>query len=237
MAWITPQTAPTDTICRSLFIPNDEQIIANVTGALQSLTYDFNYSDDSGGITPAATALLMRPMFNDFCFNRGVCRVIGEIIPYASDTSPDPRWITCDGASLLRADFPDLFTVIGTAYGSVDATHFNIPDLRGRVPLGDGTGTGLSTYALGNTGGEEAHTLTTPELAVHTHIDSGHVHGESVAAPFTQLAPPVGVFVTAIPAAGITGSAAANIQNAGSGNPHENRQPYLAINYLIVALP
>lgn len=70
----------------------------------------------------------------------------GLMLPFAGSAAPT-NWLLCDGASLLRADYPDLFTVIGTTFGSVDGTHFNVPDSRGRSMVGAGTGTFVETVA------------------------------------------------------------------------------------------
>ena len=67
---------------------------------------------------------------------------VGAIIPYGGATAPS-GWMLCQGQSLLRASYPELFAVIGTAFGSADSTHFNIPDMRESVPKGAGL-TGLS---------------------------------------------------------------------------------------------
>jgi len=221
MAYLTPNTLPADTICRVLFIPNNAEFLANVTGALQLLTFPINFVE-YGALTPQQTADAYVPMFDAFCFNEGTCRVIGEIISYAGPTSPDPKWLPCDGSSLLRVDYPDLFNVIGTVYGAADGTHFSLPDLRGRVSVGSGTGPGLSTRALGDSFGEETHTLTVGELAAHVH-DTGNsaVLGTSAPPPLDALGPN--------PFPAVTGS-------TGNDDPHNNMQPSLAINYLIVAL-
>jgi len=221
VAYLTPDTIPADTICRVLFIPNDREWIANVTGALQLLTFPSSFVE-FGLLTPDQTAEAYIPMFNQFCFNQGVCRVIGEIIAYAGNTSPDARWLLCDGASLVRSDYPDLFTVIGTTYGSVDSSHFTLPDLRGRSPLGAGSGPGLSPRAIGDSFGEENHTLTVSELASHSHTT-----GNSVLIA-TATPPPVDV-LGPNPFQAVTG-------NTGGDSPHNNMQPSLAVNYLIVAL-
>lgn len=63
---------------------------------------------------------------------------IGSILAFASTTTPD-CWLSCNGASYLKADYPDLYNVIGDTYGSVDDTHFNVPDLRGEFLRGAGT--------------------------------------------------------------------------------------------------
>lgn len=179
----------------------------------------------------------MVPMFDAFCFNEGACRVIGEIITFAGSVSPDPvRWLECDGQSVLRADYPDLFTVIGTTYGSVDSTHFNLPDFQGRAATGAGSGAGIDPHAVGDSYGEQDHVLTVAELATHAHSDIGHIHGEVTAVP-TIAAAITGVPVpSAIPGVGFTGSASANITNTGSNSPHNTVGPRLTILYLIVAL-
>lgn len=179
----------------------------------------------------------MVPMFDAFCFNEGACRVIGEIITFAGDVSPDPvRWLECDGASLLRADYPDLFAVIGTLYGSVDGTHFNLPDFQGRSPSGSGSGAGIDPHAVGDSYGEQDHVLTVAELAIHGHSDTGHLHSEGTAIPAIGAAI-VGVPVpSAVPSVGFTGSASANITNTGSDTPHNTVGPRLTALMLIVAL-
>lgn len=221
MAYLTPNSIPPDTICRALFIPNSEEFLANVTGALQLLTFAESFVQ-FGSLTPQQTADAYLDMFDQFCFNQGACRVIGEVIAYAGPISPDSRWLLCDGSSLLRVDYPDLFSVIGTVYGAADSTHFNLPDLRGRVPLAAGTGVGLSPRALGDSFGEETHTLTVGELAAHTHTTGNSaVLGTSAPPPLDALGPN--------PFTAFTGS-------TGNDDPHNNMQPSLAINYLIVAL-
>lgn len=221
MPYLTADEVPGDTICRVLFIPNNRTFIGNVTGALQLLTFASSFVDE-GGIDVVAMAAAYEPMFNAFCFNEGMCRVIGEIITYAGTTSPDPNWLLCDGSSLLRVDYPELFDVIGVLYGAADSTHFNIPDLRGRVAVGLGTGSGLSPRSAGDSFGEETHVLTVGELAAHVH-DTGNsvLIGTAPPPPFDVLGP------NPLPA--VTGS-------TGNDDPHNNMQPSLVINYLIVAL-
>jgi len=161
--------------------------------------------------------------------------LIGSVVAYAGPIPTDPALLACDGTSYLRTDYPDLFAIIGTIWGSVDGTHFNVPDLRTRAMVGAGTTATPTTWNVGDLIGEENHTLSTAETPAHTHTDTGHTHGESVAAPFTQLAPPVGVFVSAIPAAGITGVGNAALTNTGGGGAHNNTQLSGVVNYAIVA--
>jgi len=94
---------------------------------------------------------------------------IGIILMWGSATPPT-NWLICDGQAISRTTFATLFGVLGTSYGVGDgATTFNLPDFRGRIVIGNGTGPSLSPRAIGNTGGEEAHQLTIPEMPVHNH--------------------------------------------------------------------
>lgn len=70
----------------------------------------------------------------------------GVVLPYAGSAAPT-GFLLCDGSSKLRADYADLFTAIGTTFGSVDGTHFTLPDMRSRTPVGAGTGTVVATFA------------------------------------------------------------------------------------------
>ncbi|WP_052466148.1 phage tail protein [Beduini massiliensis] len=104
----------------------------------------------------------------------------GGTIPFPGETAPN-GYLLCQGQAVSRTTYSNLFNVIGTIYGSGDgSTTFNLPDLRGRVPVGkDDRDTDLKT--LGNKGGEKAHTLTAQEMPSHNHsatltINSGGAH-------------------------------------------------------------
>lgn len=97
----------------------------------------------------------------------------GAMIMYGGETAPS-GWLKCNGASLLRSSFPDLFAVIGTSFGAADSTHFNLPDMTGRFPLGYGSGT--AGTAIGDTGGSLSHTHT---MGSHTHTSAAHSHSHS----------------------------------------------------------
>jgi len=234
--WLTPDAPGASFICRPLFIPQGEDWLAIVTGALNELIYDYNF-EEYGTESPADTASAFHTMFDHFCFNDEMgCRLIGEIVTFAGSSNPSANFLPCDGASLLRSAYPDLFAVIGVSFGSVDSTHFNVPDLRGRVPVGVRTGPGLSTYALGDQGGEETHVLTTGELASHSHTDVGHTHPEGTTIPTTITIGAGAPAPSAVGSVGVTGSGSASLTNTGSDAPHNNLQPYLALQYFIVAL-
>jgi len=234
MPYLTPNSVPPGVVCRVLFIPDDLNWIANVYGALQALTFPENFTP-YGAVSPDDTAEIYGVMFDQFLQREGMCRMVGEVVLYAGTASPDPRWLFCDGNSYLRTAYPDLFAVIGTLYGSVDATHFNVPDLRGRVAVGEGTGPGLSPRALGDTFGEETHVLTVTETPSHTHTDLGHTHSEGNALPTAIAIGPGVPAPSAVPGISITGSGSANLTYAGGDGAHNNLQPSVVLGYYIVA--
>jgi len=233
---VTPDSVPSSVQCRALFIPDEPHWIAAVTGALELLTFPFAW-EGSGVLTAQEAANAWVEFFDKFCYKQGECRMIGEIILWPTDSSPNSKWLSCDGGSYVRADYPDLFALIGTIYGYADGTHFNLPNLCGRVPLGFGSGAGLSTYSIGDSGGEETHTLVTSETPSHSHTDTGHSHTEISATPSVGAAITGVPVPSAIPSVAITGTGFAGISATGGDGGHNNLQPFLALNYLIRALP
>lgn len=93
----------------------------------------------------------------------------GDLKMTASTRIPS-GWLECDGSEVDRVTEADLFAAIGTSWGVGDgSTTFNLPDFQGRGPVGAGTGAGRSARSVGQTGGEEAHTLLTAEAPSHAH--------------------------------------------------------------------
>lgn len=221
MPYLTPDVSPGSTLCRAIFIPATDDWIAIVTGALQELTFAYNW-EQFGAQTPQNCADRAFEMLSEFIDNEIGCRVIGEIIPFAGASSPQPSlWLMCNGQSLLRADYPDLFAVIGTAYGSADITHFNIPDLRGRTLIHQGSG-----YTLANPVGSATHTLTEAEMPAHVHaydpVIIGDLDVEGAGVPQPNAAQIVPVITE-------------NTYSTGGSGAHNNMQPSMPISYLIVA--
>lgn len=99
----------------------------------------------------------------------------GDLVPTARSTART-GFLMCQGQSLLRTDYPSLFTAIGTSYGAVDSTHFTIPNSKGRVLVGLDTGV-ADFNTLGKTGGATTHTLTADQSGLPSHT-----HGQRVTA-------------------------------------------------------
>jgi microcystin-dependent protein len=152
---------------------------------------------------------------------------IGQIHMFAFDFPPR-NWAFCNGQLLPIAQNQALFSLLGTTYGGNGQTTFALPNLQGRTPLHFGTGPGLSPRTLGQPGGAEAVTLLTTQIPVHNH---------TVAA--STAAPTVGTPAGNYWAQGnysSTGNASMNpadVSNVGQGQAHENRSPYLVVNFSI----
>lgn len=93
---------------------------------------------------------------------------IGEIRLFAFPRVPD-GWLACDGQSLPISQYDTLYAILGTTYGGDGIQTFNLPDLRGRVPLGQGQAPGGAAYVLGEVDGEDEHTLIQTEMPAHSH--------------------------------------------------------------------
>ena len=163
---------------------------------------------------------------------------IGQIIAVGFNFAP-VGWLLCDGSLQSIAQYEVLYNLIGTTYGGNGQTNFGLPDLRGRTALGMGQGPGLSAYVLGQKAGSESVTLTAAQNAFHNHSVAGHSAvgnapnpgGSVVLAQVAGNPSTSTVYSTAAPSA--TTLVSASISLAGSSQPHENRQPLQAINYII----
>lgn len=108
--------------------------------------------------------------------------MIGEIISYPGSSAPI-GYLVCDGAAVSRADFSDLFSVIGTTYGSGDgSTTFNLPNLTGKVALGND-----STYVQGSSGGYNSVQLDSSSIPSHTHSVASHTHANAFSIKTPEL--------------------------------------------------
>jgi microcystin-dependent protein len=160
---------------------------------------------------------------------------IGQVIAVGFNFVP-VNWLACDGTLYPISEYDALYTLIGTSYGGDGVTTFAVPDLRGRSPVNAGQGPGYSTYFLGQSGGSESVTLTAQQVGSHSHSLMTSSQTASASTPATTAA----VAVVEAAKVKVFGSGNANttlsgnsIAPAGGSQPHENRQPFLAVNYII----
>jgi microcystin-dependent protein len=155
----------------------------------------------------------------------------GEIRLFAGTFAP-MGWTTCEGQLLAISENDTLFALIGTTYGGDGTTTFALPDLRGRVPVHQGQGPGLSNYTVGQSGGAETVTLTTQTLPSHSHALLASSAGGSSNNPQGNLLAdgPAAAHIEASPNASL---APPSVTAAGGSQPHENRMPYGTVMYII----
>lgn len=231
--YLTPNAPITgDRVCYRLKIPNERNFLGAVKTALLDLQNSWRW-EIYGTATPEQCARAALDMYDEFTLDEGWC-MIGIIYPYATTDAPG-NTLPCDGSSHLRADYPDLYAALDTAF-VVDADHFITPDLRARVPVGVGaTLAGFGTLTMGQTGGEAQHQLTTAELASHSHTTSPHTHSEGTAIATVINGGLEAPAASATPSIGVTGGASPSTNSAGGDTAHNNVQPFLALKYCIVA--
>ncbi|NVN91054.1 MAG: phage tail protein [Desulfuromonadales bacterium] len=154
---------------------------------------------------------------------------IGEIVCTAATFCPR-YWAECNGQVMNISTNQALFSLLGTTYGGNGTSTFALPDLRGRTMLGTGTGTGLSPRTIGNTGGAESVTLAESQIPTHGHGLYAHGGTQKSASPTGNVAgvAPTASAIYTYSAADATLGATA-VGSSGSGQAHENRQPYLAV--------
>ena len=165
---------------------------------------------------------------------------IGEIRMMGFGLIPR-EWAACQGQLLPISQNQALFSLLGTAFGGNGTTTFALPDLRGRAILGVGQGPGLSNTTQGQVSGTESVTLQQAQIPAHTHTVTGTLQGASgpgnnVAVNGYPALPDDGStpFGTGTPNTNMApGSVTGTAATAGGSQPHENRQPLLAMNYCI----
>lgn len=160
---------------------------------------------------------------------------LGEIRSFGFNFAPI-GWLQCNGQILSISQYSALFSLLGTFYGGNGTSNFALPNLQGNVPMMWGAGPGLSTYFIGETTGSTTVTLISNQLPLHNHFlqveegGSGVTNAPSTATWLGETAPGVSYITTGPP--NVTLAQTAIGPNTG-GQPHENMQPYLTINFCI----
>lgn len=160
---------------------------------------------------------------------------IGEIrlLPYRRGAPSG--WQICDGSLLSISEYDALYQLLGTTYGGDGQSNFAVPDLRGRVPVHNGTGGGLSPRPPGMTAGTETVTLTMPQMGAHSHTAlASTVAATSNSPQDTVMATASAPFYNIVPGnADVTSFPAMAVRPSGGDAPHDNTAPTLAMQYCI----
>jgi microcystin-dependent protein len=171
---------------------------------------------------------------------------LGQIEAFPFSFAPK-GWTPCQGQLLPINQNQALFSLLGTTYGGDGRTTFALPDLRGRVALGQGNGAGLTVRGIGQTAGEETHTVLTTETPAHAHAlntapNAATANNTDTPGTATVLGPatatlntaptPINPYAPTPPAPGTPLAQSAIVPNAG-GQPHPNMMPFLTLQFCI----
>jgi microcystin-dependent protein len=166
---------------------------------------------------------------------------IAEIRPFPFNFAPS-GWAFCQGQILPISQFTALFSILGTTYGGNGTSNFALPNLQGSVPIGQGQGVGLSLFILGEPGGVENVTLLSNQLAPHRHSLPASASSATVTTPAANVVPAEGhgsgrggsftvnTYTTQAPSTTLAPGA---VTPTGGGQPHNNMQPSLVMNWCI----
>ncbi len=168
---------------------------------------------------------------------------LAMIKAFAGNFAPQ-NFALCQGQTLNVSQNTALFSLLGTTYGGNGQTTFNLPDLRGRAPIGVGQGNGLSSVNYGQTGGAENVTLAANQMPSHSHTFNVAASAGNTSTPGTTTylsqgastgsgpnATVAKMYTSAAPGTSLGGQ---TVGNAGGNQPFSVRDPYLAITYVIV---
>ncbi len=213
----TPDAIPPETTFLVLPVPASREIIGLVLGAfMETLLQPDNYIEtgvSAGDLIDALDESIKGYQVLDEIFTEGA--MLGEVRMWASNTIPD-GWRKCDGSSLSRTTYADLFAVIGTIWGSTDASSFSLPNLEDRAPTGANS---LSGHAAGTAYGAATHTLSDNEIS-HRHSLSRGNNG-------------AGANNVLVTTGAVANATFTDYVGSGTRVAHNNIPPSLAIHFII----
>lgn len=218
MPYLTPEPPPPNLfVVRRLRIPQQIDFLGLINGALNEMCNHWNY-EQYGTLTPVETAEIMLDIYNDYSDSSGF--MIGQITPYVTE-NPPVFCLDCDGGTYNRVDYPNLYALLDPIF-KIDADTFVTPNInRGDTIIGAGTSPVGSIYDVGDTGGEEEHSLSSAENGEHFHTTN----------MTTGLAVSPGELPVNIP----TPLPLGTTNNSGLGVPHNNMMPFTALKFCVVA--
>jgi microcystin-dependent protein len=152
---------------------------------------------------------------------------VGEIRMFAGNFAP-VGWLFCEGQQLPISENETLFQLIGTTYGGDGQETFNLPDLRGRLPIHQGNG-----FILAENGGAEEITLTIQQIPAHTHPAIANGSPGSANSPANNVlagSPNIDLYREGTPSVNLSGM---TVLPTGGSQPHTNFQPYLCVDFII----
>jgi microcystin-dependent protein len=152
---------------------------------------------------------------------------VGEIRMFGGNFAP-AGWMFCEGQLLPISENETLFNLIGTTYGGDGQSTFGLPDLRGRLPIHQGSG-----FTLAETGGAETVTLSVNQMPAHGHALLASVNIATQPSPAGNLLAQSTLAQMYIQDVADTALAANSIGPAGGNQPHNNFQPYLCVSFII----
>jgi microcystin-dependent protein len=161
---------------------------------------------------------------------------LGEIRLLGFNFAP-VGWLPCDGRLVSIAENDALFALVGTTYGGDGVSTFALPDLRGRLPVHQGTGPGLSNYVIGQMSGTESVTLTQNQIPAHTHQAFATTAAATTGTPGPTVLPGTvsgqTMYVTDTSGGLPFTQAPQAMTTAGGSQPHENCMPTLTVGFCI----
>lgn len=155
---------------------------------------------------------------------------VGEIRMFGGNYAP-VNWAFCNGQLLQITQYPALFACIGTRFGGNGTTTFALPDLRGRLPIGQGP-----AFSLGRSGGAETVRLTAQHLPAHSHLATADRNGASAPSPANAVPGQTDGSEMLYSSLGPTSGARMNeaaLRPAGSSQPHNNMPPFVTLSFII----